>query len=111
MSDKPDVDLGFDLDQSENISRRFLAALKVHQEAVWAVVCHGRVVGNSGYNDFNHDDWYHVHIYRPSSVGSLDVADWWKKYALNCQHAIENALQSAFPDSSTNHTLHWIVPV
>lgn len=111
MTDEPEAEDGFDLQKSESISRRFLAALKVHQEAVWTVVCHGRVVGTSGYNDFNHIDYYHVHVYRPTFAGSLDVATWWKTYAVNCENAIKNALESAFPDSSTNHTLHWIVPV
>jgi hypothetical protein len=111
MSQELTVEAGFDPAKSEEISGRFLAALKIHQEAVWAVVCHGRIVGNSGYNDFNHVDYYHVHIYRPTSVAGLDVGGWWKTYAVHCQHAIQNALQSAFPDSSTDHTLHWIVPV
>lgn len=111
MSEEPNVEEGFDPAKSEQISRRFLAALKIHQEAVWAVVCHGRIVGVSGYSDFTHNDWCHVHIYRPDFVGGLNVDDWWGLHSDECDSAIALALESAFPEASNNCTLHWIVPV
>jgi hypothetical protein len=111
MSQGPIVEEGFDPAKSEEISRRFLAALKIHQEAVWAVVCHGRIVGTSGYSDYNHGNYCHVHVYRPEFVGSLNVETWWDTYARECDSAVVHALESAFPDASTNYTLHWIVPV
>jgi len=97
--------------EDELPAERFMASLRLHQEALWAVLCHGTVVVSTGWNDFNQYEWFKANIYRPSVVGNLNVSEWWEQYKQNFTHALENAGRSAFPGAEWSYTLHWIVPV
>lgn len=94
----------------EELAERFMAAVQQHSEALWAALCHGRVIVTSGVNSFD-NEWVSANIYRPSYVGELNVGEWWKTYEVNFRRVLDNAGQAAFPDATFNYSLHWIVDV
>ena len=101
-----------DLENSQADAATFLAAVRLHQEALWAVICHGRIVVNRVPEDNLGYKGRRVHVYRPSSIGRLDVQAWWEQWEGNIDNALENALGTAFPkDDYHKTTLHWIMPV
>jgi hypothetical protein len=65
---------------------KFLAAVRQHQEAVWAVVAQGRVVVRVGRNDYNGEEWIYpmrCWLYLPDRFRS-----WWDQNNQDCMQAI-----------------------
>jgi hypothetical protein len=99
------------LDRAESDAARLLAAVKLHQEALWAILCHGRVIVNTG-KTLDGETYRVAHIYLPASVDDLDVQEWWRAQERSCSFALDHALHTAFPDDDhLSHTVDWIMPV
>jgi hypothetical protein len=73
---------------------KFLAAVRQHQEAVWAVVAQGRVVVRVGRNDYNGEEWIYpmrCWLYLPDRFRS-----WWDQNNQDCMQTIAVAIETAW---------------
>jgi hypothetical protein len=114
MPANTEVDQNSNLEHLQSEAAVFLASVKLHQEALWAVLCHGRIVVSEAVIVDTDEKVRVVHIYRPTSVGNLNVAEWWETWNAEIGSALEYALHTAFPGWDHNHiryTVDETVPV
>lgn len=100
----------FGLEASQGDADRFLAAVRMHQEALWAVLCHGRIA-ISNYDSHEFGPGRAAHIYRPTTIGNLDVSAWWEEWDDTITRSLKVALDTAFPRYDHYFELYWIMPV
>jgi hypothetical protein len=111
MAREIDSETAASLVRAESDAARFLAAVKLHQEALWAILCHGRVVVNAGKTS-DGESYRVANIYRPASVDDFDVQEWWRARERSCSNALDNAMYTAFPaDDHVSHRVDWVMPI
>ena len=93
-----------------------MAAVRQHQEAVWAVVAQGRVVVRVGRNDYNGEERIYpmrCWLYLPDRFRS-----WWDQNNQDCMQTIAAAIEtawgrdaSAFDGDQPTFVVNWIMAI
>lgn len=88
----------------------FLAAVRVHQEAIWAVLAHCNIViGPILQGDFG--PYLGIRIYRPTLIGDFNVKDWWDPRKEMISDILREAGTDLYPEVSVHVEPRWIMAV